>query len=100
MQKHVRLLLDVHDDHSLILARKLFTNKNFGVRSLSVVINSALGIVRVHKVVPLYAVKLFREGREGMKKSRKHGAIHTIANQSSTRTKVPWCFEHHHYAET
>ena len=30
--------------------------------------------------------ELFREGREGVKKSRRHGAIHTIANQSSTRT--------------
>ena len=28
--------------------------------------------------------ELFRGGREGVKKSRRHGAIHTIDNQPST----------------
>ena len=41
---------------------------------------------RVPDVISTTFPELFREGREGVEKSRRHGAIHIIANQSSTRT--------------
>ena len=47
-----------------------------------VIVKVVVAMVEVMVVM----VKLFREGREGVKKTRRHGAIYTIANQSSTRT--------------